>query len=442
MAGMDERERSIREDRAKAFNTMTEVMEIMDAKGDLTVDERTKFDNAQTDLERLDGNLERLTKFRKTETLKDADAASRDLSRDERDNGDHYEKTFNKYFTRGVMSLTADERNELRTAEYDAGQSTTTTAGGFMIPQGFWANLQVAMKAFGGLQSLCEEVKTASGNTMPWPTQNPTAVVGAYVAEAAGVAFQDYTFGQGILNAYAISSGITLVSDQLLQDSAFDPGAYLVQRHGEAIGRKVAAELWTGAGSTAMTGLVTGLNAFSRVDSGGTFQAGVGDKVFNYLSPSTAVATGGSSGVGLGYISMGSVNGLIHAVDPAYRASGRAQFVMNDNTLTNLRQVTDGQGRPIWQPSVAQGDQDKLLGYGYTIDNNAPSTGTAFASVGGLYFGDFQSAMVVRLVDNAGTKRLDERFADALQTGFLSYIRIDSEVNDLRAVAQYKSSAS
>lgn len=439
MAGMDERERSIREDRAKAFNTMTEVMEIMDAKGDLTVDERTKFDNAQTDLERLDGDLSRLAKFRKTDTLKDADAASRDLSRDERDNGDHYEKTFTKWFTRGKDALTAEELNELRSAEYDAGQSTTTTAGGFMIPQGFWANLQIAMKAYGGLQGLCQEVKTATGNVMPWPTQNPTGVVGAYVAEAAGVGFQDYTFGQGILNAYAITSGVTLVSEQLAQDSAFDVDSFLTDRHGEAIGRKVAAELWTGTGSAAMTGLKPSILAFSHVDSGGYVQPANSETVNTLSFPAAASPTATLAG---GLISMNSVIQLAKAVDVAYRQSGRGTYVMNDATETNLRSLTDGFGHPLWEPSLQNGAPDKLNGYGVVIDNNVENVGTSANTAGGLYFGDFKSAMVVRLVDNAGAKRLVERYADALQVGYLSYIRIDSEPNDLRAVASYKAGAS
>jgi hypothetical protein len=38
--------------------------------------------------------------------------------------------------------------------------------------------------------------------------------------------------------------------------------------------------------------------------------------------------------------------------------------------------------------------------------------------------------------------RLDERYADFLQVGFLGFVRMDSRSNDLRAVSMYRSPAS
>ena len=56
---------------------------------------------------------------------------------------------------------------------------TGGTAGGYMVAQGFWQNLQVAMKLFGGLSQHYKQLETPTGAIMPWPTVNPTSVVAA-----------------------------------------------------------------------------------------------------------------------------------------------------------------------------------------------------------------------------------------------------------------------
>jgi hypothetical protein len=50
--------------------------------------------------------------------------------------------------------------------------------------------------------------------------------------------------------------------------------------------------------------------------------------------------------------------------------------------------------------------------------------------------------MNVRVVQQAGTMRLTERYADFLQVGYIGYVRMDSVPNDLHAVVEYKAPAS
>jgi HK97 family phage major capsid protein len=128
-------------------------------------------------------------------------------------------------------------------------------------------------------------------------------------------------------------------------------------------------------------------------------------------------------------------------VDPAYRASGRCVWVMNDATLWKIRSISDTQGHPLWQPNVQLGGMDNVHGYNVLIDQNAGDISTSASTAGGLYFGDFQTAMVVRQVDQASVMRLDERYADYLQVGFLGFVRMDARGNDLRSAVLYKTSA-
>jgi hypothetical protein len=49
--------------------------------------------------------------------------------------------------------------------------------------------------------------------------------------------------------------------------------------------------------------------------------------------------------------------------------------------------------------------------------------------------------MVLRTVTEAGLLRLDQRYADQLQIGYIGYMRWDAKSNDLRAACTVKAIA-
>ncbi len=103
----------------------------------------------------------------------------------------------------GTEFRTVLDSNAMSTAPNSSGASAGATGydGGYLIPQGFWQNLQIALKAYGGVSSSFRLVQTDSGNPMPWPTVDPTGIVGAYMTEMTQLGFggdsagTDYQFG-------------------------------------------------------------------------------------------------------------------------------------------------------------------------------------------------------------------------------------------------------
>jgi HK97 family phage major capsid protein len=275
---------------------------------------------------------------------------------------------------------------------------------------------------------------------MPWPTIDPTAIVGNYVgAQGTQLGFQDYVFGQGMMNAYTITSNVAIASVEAMNDAAFDVETFVRERIGESIGRFVAAELHTGTGSSALLGLKTALTAYG-------IKTGAQGGVYQPTAGST-VTTIGHVGTPLNKLSGGTpgfddIIAMTAKIDPAYRASGRCTWVMNDNTQWKIRSITDSQGHPLRNPNVQVGGDDRIYGYPVLIDQNIGDVSTTLSTDGGIYFGDFQTCMVVRQVNQAGVMRLDERYADFLSVGFLGFVRMDSRSNDLRAVSMYRSPAS
>jgi HK97 family phage major capsid protein len=445
---MSVREKAIREERAMVYGGMTALMEKWDEDGSLTVEEQQDYDRREKHLRELDSDLDRIVKFNRLNDAREDAAATQGVSRDQMESReDAHARAFKQYLRFGVAGLNGEERKQLVRLESratDDANAIYTVGGasnaGYLVPQGFWHNLQIALKAFGGLLNVAKVIETSTGNPMPWPTIDPTAIVGNYVgAQGTQLGFQDYVFGQGMMNAWTITSNVALASLEAMNDSAFDVEEFVRDRIGESIGRFVAAELHTGSGSSALLGIKTALVAYGTKSgaAGGVYQPTAG----------TTVTTIGHVATPLNKLAGGlpgweDVIAMTAKVDPAYRASGRCTWVMNDTTLWNLRTITDSYGHPLWNPNVQVGGEDRVYGYPVLIDQNVGSISTSASTVGGLMFGDFQTCMVVRQVNQAGVMRLDERYADYLQVGFLGFVRMDARSNDLRAVSIYESPAS
>jgi HK97 family phage major capsid protein len=521
MPEMTVEEREIREKRAKVFQGMADIMGKMGQGLSLSVEDRAEYDKRAKKLADLDKDLERVAQFnRLSEARQEAkDLRGETPPQTDSEKTDRlYEQAFISFLKDGhTDNMTAEERNcfrvystpqvirrpptekryeqyvdtqgrkrevgyeSLRTADIpwsseiravlDGNALTTApnSAGiaagatgydaGYMIPQGFWHNLQIALKMYGGMLPYIQMLSTDSGQPMPWPTVDPTAIVGRYITEQNQLGFggdsagTDYQFGQGMLNAWTIVSGVILASVQLLNDSAFNVDGFVNDRIGESIGRKVAAEIHTGTGSAAFLGVETALAARGKQSSpamGGVYKSGTST---NWASTAagyafqlymTASSTGGESNalkLANGLIGFDDILGMISTVDPAYRKSGRCTFFCNDLTMAMLRGITDGVGRPIWSPNVVPGQPDTLYGYPVVIDQNTSAVSTSANTTGGLLFGDFKTAMIGRQVNGATMLRLTERYADYLQVGYLGYVRMDLRSNDLRAAALYSTNA-
>jgi len=448
---MTVKERAIREERAVVFGGMQELMERWDQEGDLSPEERQEFDRREKDLARLDKDLDRIVKFNRLEGAKEEAAESEGISRDEADakRKSAHERAFSNYIRYGMGGMTNDDRRVMteQRAALDANAMSTDGLGashaGYLVPQGFWQNLQVAMKAYGGLLNLARVIETSTGNPMPWPTTDPTAIVGSYVgAQGNQLGFQDYVFGEGMMNAYTITSNVALASLEAMNDSAFDVETFVRERVAESIGRFVAAQLQTGAGTSTfpMLGIQTALIAKGVVTGpvGGLYQPAAAQTV----SVLAGYGSNAKAQLANGLVSPNDLVTMTAKIDPAYRASGRMTWVCNDNTLAKIRSLTDGFGRPLWQPDIRLGGIDTIYGNPVLIDQNVGDISTTASTASGLLFGDFQTAMVVRQVNQAGVMRLDERYADYLQVGFLGFVRMDARSNDLRAAVLYQSPSS
>jgi HK97 family phage major capsid protein len=318
------------------------------------------------------------------------------------------ERAFDAYVRRGIEGCSVEQRTILETR---AQGTTSGSVGGFTVPQGFLQKITDALKAFGGMLGVANVISTDSGQPLVWPSADDTGNVGAILAENPGGAIpaQDITFGQKTLSAYMYTSKLVLVSYQLLQDSAFDLNAWLPGKFAQRLGRALNAHFTNGTGGGAQpVGLVPNLGTGKTGATGQTLTV-TGDDLID----------------------------LIHSIDPAYR-NANSRFMLADTSIKVVRKLKDTTGQYLWQPGLTAGSPDTLLGYGVVINQDMP---VMAANAKSIAFGDFNSAYVIRRVQDVQVKRLEERYADFLQVGFFAFARYDGTVDDANAAKLYVNSA-
>jgi HK97 family phage major capsid protein len=309
---------------------------------------------------------------------------------------------FEKYLRNGMGALNSEERKimgELR------GTSTqvvgTDSLGGFIVPQDFSNELDMAVEFTGEVERLAKKLNTAGGALLDYPTVNDTATDANLISEAAAVTVQDVTFANKQLSAYNYASQVR-VSMQLLQDNAFDLNGFLVEAMGERIARATNSAFTNGTGSSQPQGIIAG-------------------------------SVAGNTAAGATAITADDILDLIYSIDPAYRNKESFGLMAHNNVIAAVRALGLGSSNdfPIFVPSMAAGQPDKLFGYNIYYNNDMESSIATGKKT--MLAADF-SKFVVRSAGGVQMVRLNERYMDELEVGFVAYARKDSAVLDSRAV--------
>ncbi|MDG9717406.1 phage major capsid protein [Streptomyces sp. DH24] len=405
--------------RASAWDKAQEFQNRAASDAELSAEDRSAWDAALADVERLSADIEREERHARLANVDYSQVidATRDADEERHggpDKAEAYAEAYRAWMRDGTTELTSEQRTVLRSGWVDGKELraqgvATGAAGGYIVPPAFRAKLIEAQKFYSSMRDVAEVITTETGATLPWPTNDDTANVGAILAENSQVTEQDVTLGTNDIGAYMYTSKLVRVSLQLLNDKAFDLESWLAGVLGRRIGRAQNQHFTTGTGTAQPEGVQT-----------------------NAVVGKTG-ATGQTTSV-----TYDDLIDLAHSVDPAYRNSGRVRWMFADGTLAAARKLKDGQNRPLWEPSVQVGVPDSLLGYPYTINQDMPAMA---ANAKSILFGDFYAGYLIRDVQDVQLLRLAERYADYLQVGFLAFARTDGTPQDTAAYKAYRNSA-
>ena len=392
----------LRGKRAQLIKDADAIVAAAQAEGrSMTSEEKTKFEAIEADARGLKQEIdiiERNAEMKKELAANEGEARSAAPKATA-------SSAFSKYLRYGMGSLNAQERSLLEkrgTKTQVVNDSVDGKAlGGFLVPQEFSNELDVATLFTGEVERLAKKLNTASGGLLDYPTVDDTDTDAILTSEASAVTTADMTFANKQLSAYNYSS-LVKVSAQLLQDSAFDLNSFLVEAMGERIARATNAAFSTGTGSSQPQGIITGSS----------------------LGNTTGAADA---------IAAGDVLDLIYSVDASYRNKPSFGLMAHDNIIAAVRAlgISSSNDYPIWQPGMAVGQPDRIFGVPVYVNNDMDSTIATTKKT--MIAADF-SKYVVRNAGGVQFLRLNERFMNELEVGFICYKRADGAVLNSAAV--------
>jgi HK97 family phage major capsid protein len=390
--------------REKIQTLATAANHLLAEKGDQvwTPEDQTKFDGLQADIVSAKNQIKNLEAMRELEAEQFFNAAP-PKKPEEGVTVDALVAV--ALYLRHGANVTNEQAIQIR----NAMSTTTTTEGGYTVPAEIAAMVIDKLKAFGGMREVATILTTSSGNSLNFPTSDGTSEVGEILAENIVATAGDVTFGTIALPTYKYSSKQIALPIELIQDSAIDIIAFVVNRLATRIARIQNTHFTTGAGSTLPDGIV----------------------------PKSGAGKVGASGQTTTVIYDDLVD-LKHAVNRAYRAN--AKFMMNDTSVAIVSKLKDTTGRPIWVPSVAEGVPDTLLGKAVVTNDDVA---VMAASAKSIIFGDLSQYTIRDVANTTQMRRFDDSaFALKGQVGFCGWHRSGGNLLEPAAVKHYINAAS
>ena len=256
-------------------------------------------------------------------------------------------------------------KDGIPSAVRDALSEGVDSEGGYLVPDEFEHTLVQALSMNNIVRDHAHVFTTNSGtHKIPVVTSKGTA---AWVDEGGTITEADDVFSQQLIGAHKVAT-IIKVSEELLNDAAFDLEKYFSTEFARRIGNTEEDAFLNGNGVGKPTGIF--------------------DKT-----------AGAQIGV----------------------TAGSATAITADEIIRKLK---DNNGQYLWQPALHEGTFDTLLGKRIFTSPYVPEIGAGKKSIA---FGDFSFYWIG---DRQGItfRRLNERYAESGQVGFLASKRLDGKL--------------
>lgn len=292
-------------------------------------------------------------------------------------------------------------RNKNSYEVFDALQIGTDSEGGYLVPDEFESTLVDKLSEENIIRGLATVITSSNGDKkIPVVASHGTA---EWIDEGGEYKESDDVFGNVILGAHKLST-IIKVSEELLNDSAFNIETYIAQEFARRLGAAEEDAFINGDGKGKPTGLLTS-----------------GE---NGVTSASATA-----------ITADEIIDLYHSLRTPYRKN--ANFITNDSTIKAIRKLKDTNGQYLWQPGLQAGQPDTILNRPIQTSSYMPEIGSDNKI---MLFGDLSYYWIS---DRQGRtfQRLNELFAKNGQVGFRVFQRLDGKLILPEAVKTLKMGA-
>ena len=283
-----------------------------------------------------------------------------------------------------------------------AVQISTPTSGGFAVPTEIAAQVNKVALDFSPIRGIAKVVTVGSADYKEILDNSNAGF--EWVGETTARAVTNTPTISEIVPAWGEMSAVAEISLQAIEDMMFDAEAWLVASLGEKFAQGEGVAFVSGNGANKPKGFLNGTD-IADVKTG----------------VAAALATNAYD----------NIIDLMFAVKGAYRQNG--SFVMNSATLATLTKVKDTTGSYIYQPAIAAGLSDTILGKKVVLAEDMPSVA---ANARPIVFGDFNRGYLI--ADRVGFSVLPDPYS---RTGYLQIKarkRVAGTVADANALRALK----
>ena len=353
--------------------------------GMLSADDVAAYEKMEADIVSLGKEIDILE--RQAEMEKQLNAPVNTPVREKPDNGagiktgrasDAYKNAFWKLM----------QNNQLSYSVHDTLQIGTDSEGGYLVPDEYEATLIDKLTDENIMRGLATIITSANGDKkIPVVASHGEAV---WTDEGEEYTESDDEFGTVSLGAHKLST-IIKVSEELLNDSAFNLETYISSEFARRMGAAEELAFINGNGTGKPTGVIN------------TAEVGVTSASANAITTDEIID-------------------LYHSLRTPYRKN--AAFLANVSTIKAIRKLKDSNNQYLWQPGLQAGQPDTIL-------NRPIHTSAYMPEIGGgnkiLLFGDLKYYWIA---DRQGRsfQRLNELFAKNGQVGFRVFQRVDGKL--------------
>lgn len=301
-------------------------------------------------------------------------------------------KAFTIFLRKGKESLEPSEVKSLTVSP--------DTAGGYLAPPEFSREVDKNIVQFSPIRQAARVGATASGSVIiPRRTGAPTA---GWVGETEARPEAQSAYGQIEIPINEAACYVD-VSNQLLEDAAVDVAAEVAFDLAEEFGRIEGAAFVNGDGLKKPLGILQ--DASVAFTPSGNASALTADGLID----------------------------LFYALAPFYRQRGA--WLANGKTLATIRKFKDGQGQFLWQPGLAAGQPETILGRPVVEAVDLPDIA---AGAFPIAFGDFSTGY--RIYDRVTLSLLRDPYSQATSglTRFHARRRVGGGVVRAEAIRKLK----
>ncbi|MCL1964185.1 MAG: phage major capsid protein, partial [Firmicutes bacterium] len=227
----------------------------------------------------------------------------------------------------------------------------TDSEGGFLVPTEYERQLITGLEQENILRQYATVIQTAGDRKIPVIAAKGTAT---WLDEGAAITESDSSFSQITIGAWKLGTAIK-VSNELINDSAFDIEQYIVNEFARRVGAKEEEAFFVGDGSNQPTGLLAATGGAELGVTTNSATALTFDEIFD----------------------------LFYSLKSSYR--DKAVFIVHDSTAKALRKLKDSSGQYLWEKAVSEGAPDTLCGRPVVTSAYMPQIGAGNKTV---LFGD------------------------------------------------------